>query len=156
MHKPEPVLENESHKILGDFEIQSDHSTSVRSPGLVIMNNKEEKRKRTCLIVNFAVPAIYGQKIEESEKRDKYLDLARELKELGNMRVTVIPIVIGVLVTVREARKKVRRVGNRKMSRDNPNYNIAEINQNTEESPVDLRKLIVIQTPEKDNQLMLV
>ena len=30
--------------------------------------------------------------IKEGEKRDKYLDLARELKRLWNMIVTVIPI----------------------------------------------------------------
>ena len=34
------------------------------------------------------------------EKRDKYLDLARELKKLLNMKVTIIPIVIGALGTV--------------------------------------------------------
>ena len=33
-------------------------------------------------------------------KRDKYLDLAREFKKLWNMKVMMIPIVIGVLSTV--------------------------------------------------------
>ena len=32
--------------------------------------------------------------------KDKYLDLARELKKLWNMKVTVIPIVIGALGTI--------------------------------------------------------
>ena len=32
--------------------------------------------------------------------RDKYQDLARELKKQWNMKVTVIPIVIGVFGTV--------------------------------------------------------
>ena len=35
-------------------------------------------------------------KIQENKKIDKYLDLARELKKLWIMKVTVIPIVIGV------------------------------------------------------------
>ena len=39
-------------------------------------------------------------KLKESEKRGKYLDLARELKKLWNMKVMVIPVVIGVLGTV--------------------------------------------------------
>ena len=34
------------------------------------------------------------------EKKDKYLDLARELKKLWNMQVTIIPIVIGAFGTV--------------------------------------------------------
>ena len=33
-------------------------------------------------------------------KKDKYLDLARELKKLWNMKVTIIPIVIGAFGTV--------------------------------------------------------
>ena len=33
--------------------------------------------------------------MKECEKKDKYLDLARELKKLWNMKVTIIPIMIG-------------------------------------------------------------
>ena len=36
----------------------------------------------------------------KNEKRDRYLDLARELKKLRNKNVTVIPIAIGTLRTV--------------------------------------------------------
>ena len=38
--------------------------------------------------------------MKECEKKDKYLDLARELKKLWNMQVTIIPIVIGAFGTV--------------------------------------------------------
>ena len=38
-------------------------------------------------------------KLKETEKKDKFLDLARELKKLWNMKATVIPIVIGALGT---------------------------------------------------------
>ena len=41
-------------------------------------------------------------KIEKSEKKDKYLDLARELKKLWNMKVTFLPIMIGALGTANE------------------------------------------------------
>ena len=37
--------------------------------------------------------------IKESEKRDKYLDLIRGLKNVWKMKATVIPIVIGALKT---------------------------------------------------------
>ena len=50
--------------------------------------------------MDFAVPADHRIKLKECEKRDKYLDLARELKELWNMKVTIIPIVIGAFGTV--------------------------------------------------------
>ena len=50
--------------------------------------------------MDFSVLADNKVKLKEGDKRDKYLDLARELKKLWNMKVTVIPIVIGVLGTV--------------------------------------------------------
>ena len=49
---------------------------------------------------NIAVPADHRKKMKECEKKDKYHDLAGELKKLGNIKVTIIPIVIGAFVTV--------------------------------------------------------
>ena len=47
--------------------------------------------------MDFAVPTDHRVKLKENEKKDKYLDLAWELKKRWNMKVTVIPIVIGML-----------------------------------------------------------
>ena len=70
--------------------MQTDHLISVRRPYLKVINK-------------IAVPADHRVKLKGSEKKDKYLDLARELKKkLSNMKVTVISIVIGVLDTVTE------------------------------------------------------
>ena len=96
MHNPVPVLENDSHKLLWDVNIQTDHQIPARRPDLIIINNKKRTRK----IVDFAVPADHRIKLKECEKKDKYLDLARELKKLWNMQVTIIPIVIGAFGTV--------------------------------------------------------
>ena len=63
-------------------------------------NNNQQKKKKICKIVDFAVPADHRIKPKECEKKDKYLDLARELKKLWNMKVTIIPIVIGAFGTV--------------------------------------------------------
>ena len=38
--------------------------------------------------------------INENEKKDKYLDLVRELKKIWNKKVTVIPVVIDALGTI--------------------------------------------------------
>ena len=61
-------------------------------------NNRQ--KKRTCWTVDFAVLADHRIKLKESEKKDKYLDLAREFKKLWNMKVTIILILIGALGTV--------------------------------------------------------
>ena len=50
---------------------------------------------RNCKIVDFAVPADHRIKLKEREKKDKYLDLATELKQLWNMKVKIISSVIG-------------------------------------------------------------
>ena len=55
---------------------------------------------RTCKIVDFAVLANHRIKLKVSEKKDKFLNLARELKKPWNMKVTIIPIVIGAFGTV--------------------------------------------------------
>ena len=57
--------------------------------------NQQQKKKRICKIVDFAVPADYRIKLKESEMKDKYLDLVREIKKLWNMKVKIMPIVIG-------------------------------------------------------------
>ena len=96
MHNPAPVLENATHKLLWDFNIQTDHLIPARIPDLIIIN----KKKRTCKIVDFAVPADHRIKLKECEKKDKYLNLARELKKIWNVQVTIIPIVISAFGTV--------------------------------------------------------
>ena len=42
MHNPESVLENETHKLLLDFEIQTDHPISASRPDLVIVEKNPE------------------------------------------------------------------------------------------------------------------
>ncbi len=90
------ILENNTHKLLRDFNIQTDHLIPARRPDLIIIN----KKKRICKIVDFAVPADHRIKLKECEKKDKYINLVRELKNLWNMQVTVILIVIGAFGTV--------------------------------------------------------
>ena len=79
MQKPESVLKNEMHKFLWGFEIQTHQLIPARRQDLLTIN---KKTKRTCLLVDFAVSADHKVKIKESEKRDKYLDFARELRKL--------------------------------------------------------------------------
>ena len=78
------------------LNLQTDHLILARRPDLIIVNQK----KRICKIVDFAVPADHRINLKESEKKDKYFDLARELKKLWNMKVTIVPIVIGALGTI--------------------------------------------------------
>ena len=93
MHNPAVVLENDTHKLLWDYDIHTDHQISTRRPDLIIINNK---KKRICKIVDFAIPPDLRIKLKECEKKDKYRELTRELKKkLWNMKVSIVPIEIG-------------------------------------------------------------
>ena len=67
-----------TQKLQWDFDIQTNHLISARRPDLIVVNNK---KKRTCKIVDFAVPADHRIKLKEIEKLENYLDLAKELKK---------------------------------------------------------------------------
>ena len=73
MHNPASVLENDTHNLLCDFDIQTDHLISARRKGFIIINKKREIAK---------LGTDHRIKPKEREKKDKYLDLGRELKKL--------------------------------------------------------------------------
>ena len=120
-------------------------------------NNQQKKPKRTWKIVDLAVLANHRIKLKEKEKKDKYLDLARELKKKtiehegdnytnrdwcfwsSNQRII----------------KGTGKLGGRRTSGDYPDDSIIENDQNTEKIHSDLRRLAVSQTPVKDHQLKL-
>ena len=45
-HNSAPVLENNTHKLLWDFDIHTDYLISVRRPNLIIVNNNNNKKKK--------------------------------------------------------------------------------------------------------------
>ena len=92
-HEPESVLEIEDYKILWDFSIQTDHVIEVQRPDLVVV----DKKRKTCKIIDFAVPGDSGIEEKEKEKIEKYQDLRRELQKIWNVRVTIIPLAVGSL-----------------------------------------------------------
>ena len=71
MRNPESVLENETHKLLWYFEIQTDHLISIRRLDLIITNKKRDNLQNCGLYC----PADHRVKLKQCEKRDKYLDL---------------------------------------------------------------------------------
>ena len=45
MHNPAPVLKNDSHKLLWDFNIQTDRLIPARRPELIIIKKKINKNE---------------------------------------------------------------------------------------------------------------
>ena len=50
--------------------------------GQITRLSDSQQKKRTCRIVKLVDPAGHRVKVKENEKRDKYLDFARELKSI--------------------------------------------------------------------------
>ena len=69
------------------------------------MSTKKENLQNT----GFAVPADLRTKLKESEKKDKYLHLARKPKKIWNIKMTVIPVAIDALSPVTKDWYKDRR-----------------------------------------------
>ena len=105
MHNLVPVLEKDTYKLLWDFHIKIDNLNLAGRPDLIIIN----KKKRSWKIVDFAVPADHRIKLRESDQKDKYLDLAWELKTMER-KVTIIPIVTGAFRKV--SKGLLKRLGN--------------------------------------------
>ena len=153
MYNLEFVLENEKHKLLWDFEIQTDNLILARQLDLMIVN----KKKRTCRIVDFAVSVDHKVKIKESKKRDQYIDLARELKKTMKHEIDG-DTNYGWCTWNNHQRinKGTGKLGNKRTRGDYLDYSIIRIGQNNEKTPADLRRLAVTQTPVRNHQLMLV
>ena len=116
--------------------MSTDHLFLAKTLDQVLVN-----KKKNYGLVDFAVSADQKVKIKENEKFNKYLNLARELKYQWNLKVSLTPIVTGI--------------GNQRKNRDHPDHLTGKIDENTEKSPGDLRRLDVTQTLVKDRQQML-
>ena len=126
INKPESNMENETHKIRWDFQIQTDHLILARRPDLVIVTKKENLLNS----VDFAENTMEHESDGDTN--------CNRCSWYSHQRIG-----------------KRTRDENKWTSGDHPNNSIVEINQNTEKSPKDLRRLVVTQTPVKGHQLML-
>ena len=107
-HEPESVLENEDYKILRDFSIQTDHIIDAWRPDLVVVDKKE----RICKIIDFAVPGDSRIEEKEKDKIEKYQDLGRELQKIWNVKVKILPLVVGSLCTIhKQFGNKLKQIG---------------------------------------------
>ena len=107
-------------------------------------------------IVDFAVPADDRIKLKDCEKKDKYLDLTRELKKSMEHEGDDCNNCDWCFW---HSKKRIIKgpggLGSWRASGYHPNDSITENGQNTDKSPGDLRRLAVTQGPVKNHQLTL-
>ena len=81
-HILEGVIENDKVKLLWDISILSDYMIEARRPDIVVIDKKE----RVCIILDITVPADRWVEEKEEEKVEKYQDLKRYWKNVGNAK----------------------------------------------------------------------
>ena len=106
-HEPENVWENEVYKILWDFSIHTDHVIEAQIPDLVVVD-----KERSCKIINFVVPGDSRIEEKEKDKIEKYQDLGRELQKIWNVKVKIIPLVVGSLGAIpKQFGNRLKQIG---------------------------------------------
>ena len=140
MHKPAPVLENDTHKIQWNFNIQMDHLISAKRPDTIIIKKKKREFGKLSILLSRLTTEL---KLKGCEKKDKYFDLARELKTTEHKGVNCTNCDWCFWHCNESIIKGPGIFGGWRRSVDYP------IGQNTKKSPGDLRRLAVTQTPVK-------
>ena len=106
--------------------------------------------------MDFAVLADHRVKWKESKNRDKYLNLARELKSMEHKSDGDTNCNWHAQFSHQKISTEMGWLGNKRTSEDYPNYTIIKISQNTEKSPGNLKRFAVSKTPVRNHQLMMV
>ena len=112
-------------------------------------DNQYKNTKRTCRIVDFTVPVDKRGKLKESGTRNKYLHLARKLKN-KTMEHEADGDTYCKLCTWSNHQRVGNAtgiLGNERINGDHPDSIITKNDQDTEMSPGDLKRLAITRTP---------
>ena len=88
--------------------ILTDHVIEARKPDFVAV----DKEERICNMIDFAVPGDSRIKGKEKDKIQKYKDLGRELEKIWNVKVKIIPLVVGSLGAIpKQFGNRLKQIG---------------------------------------------
>ncbi|XP_045480902.1 uncharacterized protein LOC123685290 [Harmonia axyridis] len=93
IYKPQTIVENEQHKIYWDLAVTTDRGVEHNRPDMVVWDNK----KKTVIIIDFAVPQDNNLAKSYAEKISKYEALAQQMKDMWRLKaVTIMPLIMSV------------------------------------------------------------
>ena len=71
-----------------------------------------DKKKRICKIIDFAIPGDSRIEEKDKDKIEKYQELGRELQKIWNVKVKIIPLVLGSLGAIpKQFGNKLKQIG---------------------------------------------
>ena len=92
--------------MLCNLSVKTDHEIESRRPGLLI------KRENNCQIMNVAILEDGKGASKRRRKRRKNQDLARDVRNMWDVRVKMIPITVGALGTIPlKSEETLRNIG---------------------------------------------
>jgi len=97
-HVPNSVVTNQRGKvtILWNQQVQTDRTIPNNKPDIVIRDNE----KRTCILIDVAIPVDRNVIKKVAKKILKYKDLTIAIQLMWNVKTRVIPVIIGVTGTI--------------------------------------------------------
>ena len=152
MHNPASVLENDTHKLLWDFDIQTDPLISARRLDFIIINKKKRELAKLWTLLSQLTTELNWR---EAKIRISTSTLLGKWKNYETWKWQLYQSWLVLWYSHQRIIKANGGFRGRRTSGDYPGYSIIENAQNTEKSSGDLRRLAVTQTPVKNHQLKL-
>ena len=71
-----------------------------------------DKKERSCKVIDFAVPGDSRIDEKENDEIEKHHDLGREMQKIWNVKVKIIPLVVGSLgVIPKQFGNRLKQIG---------------------------------------------
>ena len=87
---------------LWNQQVQTDRTIPNNKPDIIIRDNE----KRTCMLIDVAIPGDRNVIKKEAGKILKYKDLTIEIQRTWNVKTRVIPVIIGETGTISKSFRK--------------------------------------------------
>ena len=90
-HMPNPVYEEGDVTVLWNQAVHTDREVIANRPDIIIKN----KKVKTCILLDMAIPADRNVVQKVAEKKLKYKRLCIEIKRVWNLKCTITPTIVG-------------------------------------------------------------
>ncbi|XP_044760181.1 uncharacterized protein LOC123317642 [Coccinella septempunctata] len=93
IYVPKPLLQNARYRLYYDSTLVTDRAVMHNRPDIALFDTEQ----KTCMLIEFTIPADDNIAKAYTEKITKYGDLAFQLRELYNLRtISILPMIISV------------------------------------------------------------
>jgi len=89
--------------------VQTDRTIPNNKPDII-----RDNEKRTCMLIDVAIPGDRNVIKKEAEKILTYKDLTIEIQRMWNVKTRVIPVIIGATETISKIIQKIHERHTRK------------------------------------------